>query len=421
MKIHYSFAARRAMAANENAPMMNSHLVNYALRGLGQCWLPNRGCWSHIYHLDGRAAPNESQPPSDVFYTLNVLLGMSRVPERPSEIDLSEVFYRNVARLSELPVPKYAFGMALWAGAELGLDLPAHVTGEIRKLLSDPLQWNTLRAQDLGMLLTGVVAQDRCGNCGWIGFSWPLFRFLKESFHSPSGLFYDAALGSRRRFASFATQVYLSIACYHYGASIGDTRALHMANTCVRRLLKLQGPHGEWPWFFDAASGRVLDFYEIYSVHQYGMAPALLEWAERYGVPGAHDALVRGFQWVLGDNQLGRSMLVPELSLSIRSQIRRHELTTKIPRVMRALKNAALRRSSGLIDSSGIGLRLECRSYELGWILWSFGRRSDLPELTAHPAFAEAPGCKEKLPHAVASAAMSVPERVAALREARLT
>jgi hypothetical protein len=58
--------------------------MNYALRGLRQCWLPENGRWSHIYHLGGRASPNESLPHSDVFYTLNVLLGMSRVQEIPA-------------------------------------------------------------------------------------------------------------------------------------------------------------------------------------------------------------------------------------------------------------------------------------------------------------------------------------------------
>jgi len=42
-------------------------------------------------------------------------------------------------------------------------------------------------------------------------------------------------------------------------------------------------------------------------------------------------------------------------------------------------------RSGSLIDSSEVELRLECRSYELGWILWSFGRRSDLAEIQCHP------------------------------------
>ncbi|WP_275185232.1 hypothetical protein [Bradyrhizobium sp. CSA112] len=372
-------------AASE--PSRNSNLVNYALRGLSQCWLPEHGRWSHIYHLDGRQSPNESLPRSDVFYTLNVLLGMSRVREIPDGIAVSDIFRRNAIQLTTLPVAKYAYGMALWAAAELNLDVPPPVASALRALLSDEARWDTFRAQDLGMLLTGIVVQAKKGRVEWLPFLGPLYRLLMKRFTSESGLFFDAASGTRRRFASFATQTYLSIACYYYGEYADDPDAVTLATTCVQKLIALQGPQGEWPWFFDAVSGRVLDFYEVYSVHQYGMAPALLECAERHNVHGAQDAMVKGFKWVLGENQLGLSMLVPEIGLSIRSQIRKNELNTKAPRLLRAVKNAYLGRNSGLIDRSGVGLRLECRSYELGWILWSFGRRSDLPELSDNPAF----------------------------------
>ena len=83
---------------------------------------------------------------------------------------------------------------------------------------------------------------------------------------------------------------------------MGDDRAIQIANACTRKLIERQGPNGEWPWFFDAASGRVLDFYEVYSVHQYGMAPAFLGHAEQHGVFEARSAIVRGFNWVLGQN-----------------------------------------------------------------------------------------------------------------------
>ena len=84
-------------------------------KGLELCWLPEHGRWSHIYHLDNRDQPNKSVPYSDVFYTLNVLLGLARVRHVPQSISLLETFQRNVSQLIKLPVPKYAFGMALWA------------------------------------------------------------------------------------------------------------------------------------------------------------------------------------------------------------------------------------------------------------------------------------------------------------------
>jgi hypothetical protein len=376
--------------ANSNSHAHNSPLVEFALRGLDRCWLASEGRWSHIYHLDGRAEPNESLPHSDVFYTLNVLLGMSRVLNVPARYDMAAIYHRNARLLTRLPVRDYAFGMALWTAAELDLELDAEVALKVRELLADRSAWSRFHAQDLGMLLIGVVAQARKEPGIWRRLAAPLFEYVESRFLGASGLFMDTSTGFRRRFASFATQVYLSMACYHYGDYAGDERAIDMASGCVRRLIALQGPRGEWPWFYDAVSGRVLDPYEVYSVHQYGMAPALLEWAERYDVAGARGALIYGFEWVFGHNQLSRCMLQRETGLSVRSQVRKGELESKRPRARRAIGNMLLGRSSGLIDSSQVTLRLECRSYELGWLLWSFGQRDDLRQLTDHPLFSPA-------------------------------
>lgn len=370
------------MTATQNSP-----LVDYALKGLERCWLPQYGRWSHIYHLDGRAQPNESVPESDIFYTLNVLLGLSRVNQLPQSIDISETFERNALNLLSLRVPKYAFGVALWASAELRLELPSSTLRHIDAMLSDRKNWRTFRAQDLGMILTGVVAQAKFEPKKWTPLASALFNFLIERYSSQSCLFYDNAFGPRRRFASFASQTYLTLACFYYGQLLLDARAIALANTCTRKLIKLQGPNGEWPWFFDVVRGTVVDYYEVYSVHQYGMAPAFLELAERHGVLEARIAIIKGFNWILGKNQLGASMLMPELNLTIRSQARRGELYSKKRRILRAVQSSILGTNAELIDPAGLELRQECRSYELGWILWSFGRRSDIPELTHNQSF----------------------------------
>jgi hypothetical protein len=350
--------------------------------------MPAHGRWSHIYHLDGREAPNESLPHSDVFYSLNVLLGLSRVPAVPEWIDLHGTFEHNAKQLNDLPARKYAFGTALWAAAELGFELPAAVSQTIARILQSPEEWRAFHAQDLGMILAGVTAQARHEPQAWSPIANKLFEFLIERYHSPAGLFFDTAYGARRRFASFASQTYLTLASYCYGDFSGDERAIAIANRCTRKLIGFQGPDGEWPWFFDAQAGRVLDYYEVYSVHQYGMAPAFLEWAERYGEAQARDALVKGFRWVLGQNQMSVPMILPELQLSVRSQLRKGELRTTAWRVLRAIRNSGLGFDGKLAAPTSLELRRECRSYELGWILWSFGLRSDFPGLTSHPMLA---------------------------------
>jgi len=377
-----------ALVPKQELSDSNPPIADYALAGLEKCWMPELRRWSHIYHLDGRGSPNESLPYSDIFYTFNVLLGMSRLRRLPNDLRLRSIFEYNVGLLLSLPVAKYALGMALWTAAELRIPLPSPVRNHIDKVLADEAGWRKFRAQDLGMLLIGVVAQARLGRPHLVQLANRLYRALVERHSTQSPLFSDGPSGHRRLFGTFATQTYLTLACYHYGEFAGKVAPIKMANACVRRLIELQGPQGEWPWLYDAHRGRVLDFYEVYSVHQYGMAPAFLELAERHGVVEARDALVKGLEWMFGNNQLGISMWVPDLKLSIRSQVRAGELQTKMWRILRSAKNAGLRREGTRIDPARLVLRRECRSYELGWILWSLGQRFDLPELTHHPIFA---------------------------------
>jgi hypothetical protein len=373
--------ARAASPSREVSP-----LIAYVLRGLRHCWMPELGRWSHIYHLDGRSEPNQSLPESDVFYTLNVLLGFSRIGRLASShaFNLPEIFRTNVALVPKLNSPKYAYGMALWAAAELGFDIPADTRTAITSVVENREHWKDFRAQDLGLILIGCVEQARRDGGRWASTAHDLFAFLNARYSCPSGLFYDAAVGPRRRFSSFATQTYLTLACYKFGEWSGNTRALALAKACTRTLIDLQGPQGEWPWFYYTPKGRVVDWYEVYSVHQEGMAPAFLECAEQHEVPDATQALVKGFRWIFGQNQLNRSMLFRRLGLICRSQVRKGEVGDKRKRAIRAIGNALSGRSDGLIDSSALELRLECRSYELGWILWSFGRRNDLAEIQFH-------------------------------------
>ena len=297
-------------------------LIRFILRGLDCCWMPEHGRWSHTYHLDGRALPNELIPHSDVFYTLNVLLGFSRIRHLGEihEYDLKKIFDANVVQVPRLPSRKYAYGMALWTAAELGFDIPEETYGKIRAVLDDRAGWMTFNAQDLGMILIGCVEQAKRRRPELGSIAQDLFQHLNQYYGCHSGLFYDAASGWRRRFSSFATQTYLSLACYIFGEWTRNQRALDLARTCSAKLISLQGPQGEWPWFFHTP-GRVVDFYEVYSVHQDGMAPAWLEHAERHHVPGAREALVDGFMWIYGDNQLRRSMLWQKEGLICRSHV----------------------------------------------------------------------------------------------------
>ena len=366
-------------------------LSTYALAGLRRCWMPERGMWSHKYHLDGRHPENESLPHSDLYYSLNVLLGLSTVRRELAgqPYDVAALFAALCGALPRHAVRNGAPGMALWAAAELDLDVPGVVADRLRALAADIEPAARWTAQDAGLSLSGVAAQAR-RDPSWHPLAEKLSRLLLERFSGPHALFRDATQGPRRHFATFATQVYAALALYHYGELVGDERAIAAANAIAAKLIALQGPLGEWPWFYLPAADRVIEAYEVYSVHQHGMAPAFLHHAVRHGVPGARAAMLRGFEWIFGANQMRTSMLVPALSLIYRSQARRGVQGRRVGRLLRASLVAGTGASAWTTDPATLCLTQEMRSYEFGWLLWSFGGQSAYPELTDRPEFTPA-------------------------------
>jgi hypothetical protein len=351
--------------------------------------MPDQQCWSFIYHLDGRQTPNESLPEKDVFYSLNVILGLASLGEDNwrNDYDLPALLQKNAARMFEVDAPVYALGTALWAAAELDIQLDPIVLKKIETFIKNQENWINLSAQAAGMILTGLSEQKAKGNNSFDLEATALFHFIEKNYLSGSGLFFDRPTGIRRYFSSFATQTYLTNACYHYGLRYNNDRALVIADSAVRKLISLQGQNGEWPWFYYPQKGIVVDNYEIYSVHQIGMAALFLEFAEKRGIAGAREATIKSFDWIFGRNQLHKIMTVPELGMFYRSIIRKNELQDKLPRIRRSIINGLSGRADPYEAPENLALRLECRSYELGWVLYSFGTRTDLPEIINHPAF----------------------------------
>jgi hypothetical protein len=373
------------------APQVGSALVSYALRGLSRCWMPQVGRYSHIYRLDAPQPTNQSVPHSDAFYTLNVLLGVSRLPHgiRASLPDLESTYAGCCGEVRNPLFRAYACGMALWAGAALDIAPPGAMIDRVLALTSDRRALATMTAQDIGMLVSGSTALMTAEGGAWGEIAERLIGHLRERYYDPATrMFYNQPTGVRRRFSSFASQVYSMLALYHYGAARDADWAIGIANAAAARMIKLQAPNGEWPWFYYVPGGRVVDFYEVYSVHQHGMAPAFLHHAVEHGVAGARAAMGKGFLWLFGDNEMGVSMLRPAEGMFYRSQVRAGELDANRARACRSVGNAILRRSDTVDRHKKLVLRQECRSYELGWILWSFGGRTDYPELTERPEFA---------------------------------
>lgn len=368
-----------------------SHLECYLMAGLRRCHSPATGLWSYKYLLDGRAEPNVWQPRYDVFYSLNLLLSLSKVDKQllaSHDYNVKDLLAQTCDELRRTGGPLHSYGTAAWAAAEWSIDVPGHIADHLRQALRDERATCRHTAQEIGMTLSGVTAiglHDRA----WRSLGDQLCGVVLNQLRGSSDLFLNSGHGARRRFSTFASQVYCTLGLYHHGAARSHEPALDAADACVRALIALQGPYGEWPWLFDVQTGRVMDFYEVYSVHQHGMAPSILMHAHARGVPGAGDALRKGFLWLFGSNVLGKSMLRPDLQLIYRSHARTGLSSHRPVRLVRGTYNALMGRSDTIEATRAdlITITPEMRSYEAAWPLWAFGGSSDWRDLTGRAEF----------------------------------
>src|SRR5581483_11246018 len=98
---------------------------------------------------------------------------------------------------------------------------------------------------------------------------------LMSAFNPQSGFFPHVVGGSgaRSHVSCFADLIYPIQALSKYAAATGNGRALDMASAAATKLCSLQGDAGQWWWHYDFRSGRVLERYPVYAIHQDAMGP----------------------------------------------------------------------------------------------------------------------------------------------------
>ena len=111
----------------------------------------------------------------------------------------------------------------------------------------------------------------------------------------------------RGHIGSFADQVYPICALAAFSQSYGEP-AVPAARNCAEAICRAQGPLGQWWWHYDARSGRVVEEYPVYSVHQHAMGPMALFALEDICKGEFTGPVYRGLGWIVGDNELGYDM-----------------------------------------------------------------------------------------------------------------
>jgi len=281
----------------------------------------------------------------------------------------------------------------LIAGIEASQELgEVALTAWAARMLEDPCAdkaIDTLRGKDpaggayptveLSWALTALVIDG--SEATDMALAERLARLLMDSFRPESGLFPHSpstkSLPALRAHVScFADFVYPVQALSYYHQATGDARAAEIACRCAERMCGLQGPEGQWWWHFDIRTGRVVEGYPVYSVHQDSMAPMALSALSKACGRDYSEWIDKGLQWLVKPAEKIESLIDTERNIIWR-KVARHEPD----RLVRGLQAAASRLHPA-IRFPGVDIAFpptwidyESRPYHMGWILhaWPAG------------------------------------------------
>lgn len=202
-------------------------------------------------------------------------------------------------------------------------------------------------------------------------------RRLIGSFATASNVFphmIGAYRSGRSHICCFADLVYPIHALSRYYLVSGERAALDAARRGADRICRLQGPAGQWWWHYDCRTGRVVESYPVYAVHQDAMAPMALFALQEASGGDYSGAIRRGLDWLASSPELGGGTLVDVDAGFIWRKVARRE-PGKLSRYVQAL--ATLVHPS--LRAPGLDLAFppgavddEDRPYHLGWLLYAF-------------------------------------------------
>jgi len=352
-----------AVCAAEGTP----RLLMMAVRGIESMVEPGRRlfCYRLRKAPDGLMREGISHR-----YTAMTLLGLLRA--RPmgltSQIDIDSVVDQ-LLKESAWVDNVGDLGLLLSLCASCGqdrmdqFDLTFDVSGALKRYP------DTRRAltMELSWFLTGLVFSHKAGSREHTRLAYETYDLIRRN-QGESGLFgHMAKSGSmagmvRGHVGSFADQVYPIFAFAHFSQIFGHKQARENALCCANAICDLQGPMGQWWWHYNSVTGRVVEQYPVYSVHQHGMAPmALLALQETCGAD-YYAPINKGLKWINGANELGQDLEDRQAGVAWRCI-----QPSKSSKWLTAASTYL-----GLKTSRGPLYPLyECRPYELGWLLYA--------------------------------------------------
>jgi hypothetical protein len=356
---------------------MESHRRR-ALELLPHHFVPAAGLFSHKAFLDGHGCRNVGTNP---LYSAACLVGLATDGSSEAHQVLTRIggsCASMLARKVESCDDAALLGAVMWALALLDDERAPRLVDRLAGL--DPRRSTSMGA---GLALAGLAAAAREPRVSERALSVArgFATTLAARFVGAAGVF-AATLPTARRLdplhryvTSFASQIYpiVGLAEYAHATSSAPLECMFAAADSMRRK---QGPLGQWWWIYSTRTGRVLEGYPVYVVHQDAMAVMALASVARFGDDSYAHPLERGLRWLNGENELDRPMVSDAPPWYARAIQRRGSDPDAFGGMSHAAHARLLLRS--VVGSGPRGepprhdqleVLTEDRSYHLGWLL----------------------------------------------------
>ncbi len=271
-------------------------------------------------------------------------------------------------------------GCLMWAGALAGDRRADDVLARATRVLAP----RRASSMDLGLLLAGLLKvheHDRRSSSEAAAAIPPVRDELLRRFCRPANLFRNVSrsepAGIRAgNLTSFASQAYPIHGLAELARLEGSVRP--ECALAAQQIIDEQGPRGQWWWQYSRTSGRTIEGYPVYSVHQDGMAFMALGSLQNLGHATYDKPLWLGLKWLFGENELGQCLIGREPPIIYRCIQRRGSDPdanfgmARANRMRAALASVGLYRAAGTRAGPGtLEILHECRSYHLGWLLYA--------------------------------------------------
>lgn len=236
-----------------------------------------------------------------------------------------------------------------------------------------------VRTTELAWFLSGLshaLLSSSTQLSGLTDSAMSTFRLLKEN-QGKQGIFGHLATNKslagvmRGQIGSFADQVYPIYALTRFAQACDTPEALEMAQVCADAICRVQGPLGQWWWHYDSSTGKVVEKYPVYSVHQDGMAPLALFALEDATGLDFSESIYRGLNWITGRNELHYDLRDASAGVIWRSLCQGHKYKIFLSRALGFLGS-----SENDACADDLKVLFECRPYHLGWLLYAFSGRN---------------------------------------------